>query len=76
MAVIYQITNMVIEVTSNTIFSSLSAALKHYGLKMPTLRRALLTEKPLLRGPHAGLQFKYLGLTFEQMQKLLAHSPE
>lgn len=62
----------IIEVTSNTVFSSLSAALKHYGLKMPTLRRALLTEQPLLRGPHAGLQFKYLGLTLEQMQKLLA----
>ena len=62
----------IIEVTSNTEFVSLSAALQHYKLKMPTLRRALLTEQPLLRGPHAGLQFKYLGLTLEQMQKHLA----
>lgn len=62
----------IIEITSNTEFSSLSAALQHYKLKMPTLRRALLTEKPLRKGPHAGLQFKYLGLTLEQMQKLVA----
>jgi len=68
-----KISKRVIEITSNTEFASLSAALTHYGLKMPTLRRALLTEKPLSRGPHAGLQFKYLGLTFEQMQKILAH---
>lgn len=62
----------IIELTSNTVFNSLSAALQHYKLKMPTLRRALLSEQPLRKGPHAGLQFKYLGLTFEQMQKYLA----
>jgi group I intron endonuclease len=53
----------IIEVTNNIEFSSLSAALQHYGLKMPTLRRALLTEQPLSKGPHAGLQFKYLAPT-------------
>ena len=62
----------IIELTSNTVFNSLSAALQHYKLKMPTLRRALLSEQPLRKGPHAGLQFKYLGLTLEQIQKLLA----
>lgn len=67
-----KISKRIIEVTSNMEFASLSAALTHYGLKMPTLRRALLTEQPLRRGPHAGLQFRYLGLTLEQMQKLLA----
>ena len=61
----------VIEITSNTVFPSLSAALAHYGLKMPTLRRALKTEQPLRKGPHAGLQFKYMGLTLEQMQNML-----
>lgn len=50
----------VIEVTTNTVFDSLTATLDFYGLKMPTLRRALLSETPLLKGPHAGLCFKYL----------------
>jgi group I intron endonuclease len=62
----------IIEITSNTVFPSLSAALKHYGFKMPTLRRALQTEQPLVKGPHAGLQFKYLELTLDQMQNMLA----
>ena len=53
----------IIEVTNNIEFSSLSAALQHYGLKMPTLRRALLTEQPLSKGPQAGLTFKYLAPT-------------
>ena len=50
----------IIEVTTNTVFESLTAALEHYKFKMPTLRRALLSEKPLTRGPHAGKCFKYL----------------
>lgn len=47
------------EVTTDTLFVSLSAALDHYGLKMPTLRRALKTGKPISKGPCEGLQFKY-----------------
>jgi len=50
----------VVEVTTNTEFSSLTAALEFYGLKMPTLRRALLTGRPLAKGPHRGLAFRYL----------------
>ena len=50
----------VIELTSNTEFPSLTAVLQHYGFKMPTLRRALLADKPLSRGPHKGLWFRYL----------------
>lgn len=50
----------VVEVTTNQTFDSLTAALQHYQLKMPTLRRALVTGKPLSRGPHKGLQFSYL----------------
>jgi len=47
------------EVTTDTLFVSLSAALEHYGLKMPTLRRALKTGKPISKGPCEGLQFRY-----------------
>lgn len=47
------------EITTDTLFVSLSAALDHYGLKMPTLRRALKTGKPISRGPCEGLQFRY-----------------
>ena len=64
----------ILEITSNTEFSSLSEALTHYGLKMPTLRRALLTDKPLRKGPHKGLWFRYLGPTVEQIKNILAHS--
>lgn len=50
----------VLEVTTNTEFVSLTAALMHYGLKMPTLRRALLTGKPIAKGVHKGLIFRYI----------------
>lgn len=49
----------VLEVTTNTEFPSLSAVLEHYGFKMPTLRRALLTGNPIAKGVHKGLQFVY-----------------
>jgi len=64
----------VIELTSNTEFDSLSAALTHYGLKMPTLRRALLSDRPLSKGPHRGLWFRYLGVSHKQLKKLVAHT--
>lgn len=50
----------ILEVSTNTEFSSLSAALKHYTMTMPTLRRALLTGVPITKGRFAGLQFKYV----------------
>jgi group I intron endonuclease len=62
----------IFEVTSNTEFASLSAALAHYGLKMPTLRRALMSDTPIKKGPHTGLWFRYLGLTVEQMKNIVA----
>lgn len=49
----------VVEISSNQEFGSLTLALAHYGLKMPTLIRALKTGKPLSKGPKIGLQFKY-----------------
>lgn len=48
------------EVTSGKEFDSLTAVLEEYGLKMPTLRRALVSGKPLSKGPNKGLQFEYL----------------
>lgn len=50
----------VLEVTTNTEFPSLTAVLEHYGFKMPTLRRALVTGKSLAKGIHKGLQFRYI----------------
>lgn len=50
----------VLEVTTNTEFPSLTAVLEHYGFKMPTLRRALVTGRPLAKGIHKGLQFRYI----------------
>ena len=50
----------VVEVTTGAEFPSLTAVLDHYGLKMPTLRRALVSGAPLLKGPHKGLAFKYV----------------
>lgn len=50
----------ILEVTTNTEFSSLSAALRHYTMTMPTLRRALLAGAPITKGKFTGLQFKYV----------------
>jgi group I intron endonuclease len=50
----------ILEVSTNTEFTSLSAALKHYTMTMPTLRRALLSGCPITKGRFAGLAFKYV----------------
>lgn len=50
----------VIEHTSGLEFDSLTAALTHFELKMPTLARALKSGRPLSKGPKAGLRFSYL----------------
>jgi len=57
--------------TDNLEFDSLTAALKHYGLKMPTLRRALKTGRPIQKGSLAGYMFCYGGLSKEQVNQLL-----
>jgi group I intron endonuclease len=55
-------------------FPSLTAVLERYGLKMPTLRRALATGKPIAKGPMKGYSFKYGGVdpTFTLVDKALA----
>lgn len=50
----------VLEITTSTEFPSLTAVLERYGFKMPTLRRALVTGKPIAKGIHKGLQFRYV----------------
>lgn len=44
------------------LFPSLSTVLKYYGLKMPTLNRALKSGKPLQKGPLVGYEFSYGGV--------------
>ena len=44
------------------LFPSLSAVLQYYGLKMPTLNRALKSGKPLQKGKLAGYEFSYGGV--------------
>ena len=60
----------VYEITNNLEFDSLTAALNHFGLKMPTLRRALKRDTPITKGPCAGLWFRYKGLTSEEIERL------
>jgi len=55
-----KMSKQILEVSTNTEFTSLSAALKHYTMTMPTLRRALLSGCPITKGRFAGLQFKYI----------------
>lgn len=49
----------VLEQTSGQIFDSLTAVLAHYQMTMPTLRRALVSGKPIGKGKFAGLVFVY-----------------
>jgi group I intron endonuclease len=58
-------------------FPSLTAVLEKYNLKMPTLRRALLTGKPIIKGPMKGYSFIYGGIKpqFTLTDKLLAFPP-
>lgn len=57
-------------------FSSLTAVLERYNLKMPTLRRALVTGKPISKGPLKGYSFKYGGVApqFTATDKTMAKS--
>jgi group I intron endonuclease len=58
-------------------FPSLAAVLEKYQIKMPTLRRALVSGKPITRGKLKGYSFKYGGVQpqFTLTDKLLAFPP-
>lgn len=47
------------ELTEQQDFPSLTAVLQHYGMTMPTLRRALLADAPITKGRFTGLWFRY-----------------
>ena len=49
-------------VPDGILFPSLTSVLSYYGIKMPTLRRALISGKPLSKGRLAGYGFKYGGV--------------
>jgi group I intron endonuclease len=50
------------------LFHSLTAVLQYYGLKMPTLTRALKSGKPLSKGRLVGYSFSYGGIGATQTQ--------
>lgn len=58
-------------------FPSLTAVLKHYGIKMPTLRRALKSGDPITKGKLAGYVFVYGGVApqFTEMDRILTQKP-
>jgi group I intron endonuclease len=49
----------VLEQTSGQMFDSLTAVLEHYQMTMPTLRRALISGKPISKGKFVGCVFVY-----------------
>lgn len=54
------------------LFPSLTAVLSHYGMKMPTLRRALVSGKHLTKGRLAGYSFRYGGIASKPTENDLA----
>jgi group I intron endonuclease len=54
------------------LFPSLTTTLQYYGLKMPTLNRALKSGKPIQKGPLAGYQFSYGGINVKPTENDLA----
>ena len=54
------------------LFPSLTAVLSHYGMKMPTLRRALVSGKHLTKGRLAGYSFRYGGIDSKPTENDLA----
>ncbi len=55
-----KMSRQIICITDNLEFNSLSLALQHYGMTMPTLRRALLADAPITKGRYEGLWFRYI----------------
>jgi group I intron endonuclease len=58
-----KMSKQVLEATTGTQFISLTAALQHYRMTMPTLRRALLAGTPITKGKFTGLVFQYVDHT-------------
>lgn len=63
--------------TDGIMFPSLTAVLQHYGIKMPTLRRALVSGEPIKKGKLMGYVFAYGGSNpqFTYTDKILLDTP-
>lgn len=63
--------------TDGIMFPSLTAVLQHYGIKMPTLRRALKSGEPIKKGKLTGYVFTYGGVNpqFTYTDKILLDTP-
>lgn len=65
-----KVSKTVFSVRDGIMFPSLQAALQYYDIKMPTLRRALASGKPISRGKLTGYAFQYGGITMPTEQDL------
>lgn len=65
-----KVSKTVFSVRDGIMFPSLQAALQYYDIKMPTLRRALASGKPISRGKLTGYAFQYGGITTPTEQDL------
>jgi group I intron endonuclease len=68
-----KVSRAVFAMPDGIMFPSLAATLKHYGINMPTLRRALKSGKPISRGKLTGYVFTYGGVNpqFTETDKIL-----
>lgn len=60
-----KVSKMVFAMPDGIMFASLQQCLAYYEIKMPTLRRALVSGQPIKRGKLAGYTFKYGGIAMQ-----------
>jgi group I intron endonuclease len=58
-----KVSKTVFAMPDGILFPSLQTVLKYYDMKGPTLRRALVSGKPISRGKLTGYTFKYSGIS-------------
>lgn len=58
-----KVSKTVFAMPDGILFPSLQTVLKYYDIKGPTLRRALVSGKPISRGKLTGYTFKYSGIS-------------
>jgi group I intron endonuclease len=67
------------ELTTDTYYPSIAVAREHFNFTPTTINRALKSGKAITRGPHKGLQFKYVESHKQQLkriEKILANHEE
>jgi len=67
------------ELTTDTYYPSIAVAREHFNFTPTTINRALKSGKAITRGPHKGLQFKYVESHKQQLkriEKMLANHEE